>query len=305
MMNRADTIHEIRKFNRFYTNVLGLLDRDILDSGYSLTEARILYEISESGQCIANDLSVRLRLDKSYLSRILAGFEKKGLIRRAVSPDDSRAYCIELTKNGASAVHSLIERSNRYIQQLVFGLSDSECGEVRASMEFIANHLSKASAINIRPYKDADVDFVIANQIALYEQEYGFTSAAWKTYVTDAVCRFTGNFNETKDCMYILEYHGVVSGCIAIARAGDQSAQLRFFFLEKAVRGMGMGNRLMDLAMVFCKEKNYRHVFLWTCNKLDAARYLYGKYGFRVTETKENSDWGEIMVEERWELDGI
>ena len=304
MTDRADTIREIRKFNRFYTHVLGLLDRDILDSGYSLTEARILYELSESGRCIANDLSVRLQLDKSYLSRIIAGFEKTGLVRRAVSPDDSRAYWIELTKKGVLTVHGLIERSNRQIQQLVFGLSDSECGEVLVSMEVIQNHLSKASAISIRPYRDSDVDFVIANQIALYETEYGFTSAAWKTYVTDAVHRFTGNFDETKDCMYILEYLGVVSGCIAIAHVGDQSAQLRFFFLEKAVRGMGMGSRLMDLAMVFCQKMSYRHVFLWTCNKLDAARYLYGKYGFRVTETKENSNWGEMMVEERWELDG-
>ena len=117
------------------------------------------------------------------------------------------------------------------------------------------------------------------------------------------VLALTDRFDGARDCMYIVELRGVPAGCIAIAHTGNGSAQLRFFFLEKAARGLGLGGRLMDLAIAFCKEKNYRHVFLWTCSKLDAARYLYGKYGFRIAETKENSDWGGPMVEELWELD--
>lgn len=303
MKSRTDTIYDIREFNRFYTNILGLLDRRILGSGYSLTEARILYELNETGRCIANELTVRLRIDKSYLSRILAGFEKKGLVRREPSPDDSRSYRIELTEEGVSTVRRLNERSDRHIRRLLLRLSDAECGEVRAAMDTIQTRLSGANDVNIRPYRDSDVDFVITNQIALYEREYGFTAAAWKAYVTDAVRRFAGGFDEARDCMYILEYRGVLSGCVAIAHAGDRSAQLRFFFLEKAVRGLGLGGRLMDLAIAFCREKHYRHVFLWTCSKLDAARYLYGKHGFRIAEARENDEWGEPMVEERWELD--
>lgn len=303
MADRTDTIRRIREFNRFYTSVLGLLDRHILDSGYSLTEARILYELRENGRCAANELSARLQVDKSYLSRLLAGFAKKGLVRREPSTEDGRSFDLELTELGASTVRELGESSDRQIRRLLLRLSDAECGEVRASMDVIRQHLSPANAVSIRPYRDADFGFVVDNQIALYETEYGFTSAAWKTYVTDAVHQLNDRFDENKDCMYIAEYRGAPAGCIAVAHTGKGSAQLRFFFLEKAARGLGLGGRLMDLAIEFCREKRYRHVFLWTCSKLDAARYLYGKYGFRIAETKENSDWGGPMVEERWELD--
>ena len=100
MQERTDMIHRMREFNRFYTHVLGLLDRNILDSGFSLTEARILFELQEAGHCIANDLSAKLGIDKSYVSRILAGFEKKGLVCREVSRDDGRSHTIALTDKG-------------------------------------------------------------------------------------------------------------------------------------------------------------------------------------------------------------
>ncbi len=303
MADRTDTIHRVREFNRFYTSILGLLDRRILDSGYSLTEARILYELQENGPCTASELCARLPIDKSYLSRLLAGFAKKGLVRREPSREDGRSYGLELTELGASTVRELGECSDRQIRRLLQSLSDTECGEVRASMDVIQARLAGANNVAIRPYRDSDVGFVIGNQIALYEKEYGFTSSAWQAYVAEAVHQLTDRFDGARDCMYIVELRGVPAGCIAIAHTGKGSAQLRFFFLEKAARGLGLGGRLMDLAIAFCREKNYRHVFLWTCSKLDAARYLYGKYGFRIVETKENSDWGGPMVEERWELD--
>jgi DNA-binding MarR family transcriptional regulator/N-acetylglutamate synthase-like GNAT family acetyltransferase len=303
MRDREDSIRDIREFNRFYTNVLGLLDRYMLDSDFSLTEARILYELSEAGRCIANELSVRLQVDKSYLSRILAGFEKKDLVRREVSPDDSRASSIELTEKGKREFSALSEQSNRQIRRLLGWLSDEECGEVTASMETIRRHLTKVNEVQIRPFTDADVSFVIGHQLDLYEKEYGFTSPVWKAYVQDAVHRLVDRFDAAKDCMLILEYRGVPSGCIAVAHAQGFAAQLRFFFLESAVRGLGLGGRLMEYAIAFCKEKQYKHVFLLTNSILDAARYLYRKHGFRLTDAHTIEEWGEAFVEERWDLD--
>jgi DNA-binding MarR family transcriptional regulator len=245
------------------------------DSDFTLTEARVLYELSEAGRCIANELCVPLQVDKSYLSRILAGFEKKGFVRREVSQGDSRASSIALTEKGKREFSALSEQSNRQIRHLLDWLSDAKCGEVTASMETIRRHLTKANKVHIRPFTVADVDFMIGHQLDLYEKEYGFASPVWKAYVYDAVHRLVDRFDALKDCMLILEYRGVPSGCIAVAHAQEQTAQLRFFFPKSAVRGLGLGGRLMELAVAFCREKRYKHVFLLTNSKLDAARHLY------------------------------
>ena len=303
MQDRAETIRDIREFNRYYTNILGLLDRYVLESGYSLTEARILFELSETGPCIANVLSSQLQIDKSYLSRILAGFEKKDLVCREAASGDARASRIELTEKGAACIRDLNERSNLHIGKLLFWLSDRECGEVRAAMDTIRKHLSKAGAIEIRPYTKQDIAFVINGQLELYGKEYGFTSDVWKAYVADAVHRLDDRFDPARDMMVVLEHDGAPSGCIAVAHAGEQTAQLRFFFLDSALRGLGIGSRLMELALEFCREKQYQHVFLLTNSELDAARHVYGKNGFRLTDSHVVGEWGEAFVEERWEMD--
>ena len=298
-----DTISDIRGFNRFYTRIIGLLDRHILDSGYSLTEARILYELNERGRCRASTLSTGLQIDKSYLSRVLAKFHKNGLVRKEGSDDDGRSHFIALTAAGSGVIQELVEKSNSQIRQLLFPLSEEERGEVRAAMDTIQKCFGKADVIAIRPYTEADIDLVISRQIELYEKEYNLTSDIWKAYVTDGVRRLVDQFDDRKDCVYILDYDGVVSGCVAIAHEGDQTARLRFFFVDAAVRGLGMGRRLMELAVGFCREKGYQHVFLWTFSRLDATRHLYGKHGFQITDTKESSEWGETILEERWDLD--
>jgi GNAT superfamily N-acetyltransferase len=160
---------------------------------------------------------------------------------------------------------------------------------------------SVASNLTIRPFKLNDMDFVIAHQLALYEREYGFTSEIWRAYLTDGVRNFVNHFDSENDCMFILDKNGVPSGCIAITHVDEATAQLRFFFLEPEIRGLGAGRKLIDQAIDFCKERKYGCVFLWTFSTLIAARHLYGSKGFQITETNKNRDWGETVLEERWE----
>jgi len=170
-------------------------------------------------------------------------------------------------------------------------------------MNKINQHLAKANSnITIRPFKETDVDFVISHQLALYKLEYGFKSEIWKAYLTEGVHNFVNQFDNKRDCMFILEKNGVSSGCVAITHVEEATAQLRFFFLEPEMRGLGAGHKLLDMAIDFCKEKKYVHVFLWTFSTLMAARHLYDSKGFRITETHENKDWGEPVLEERWDL---
>lgn len=299
-----DTIACIREFNRFYTNILGLLDQHILNSDFSLTDARILFELNEIGCCMANALSTKLNVDKSYMSRIIGRFEKKGLISKKISREDNRANFIELTEEGSRVIDNLIETSNCQIGQLLAPLSEEECHEIYKAMETIKKHLAKATTrIEIRPFTNNDVDYIISRQINLYKIEYGFTSEIWKAYITDGVHQLVTQFIPEKDCVYILEANGNVSGCVAITHIGDETAQLRFFFIEPTLRGLGAGNKLINMAIDFCREKKYKRVFLWTFSELAAARHLYGKNGFRMTDTHENREWGKPVLEERWDLD--
>ena len=300
-----DTINNIRAFNRFYTNILGLLDQHIVKSVYSLTEARILFDLNEIGSCMASALSARLNVDKSYMSKIIAEFEKNGLISKKMSSEDNRANFLELTEKGSLVIDELIKTSNCQIGQMFASLSDEECNEISVAMDTIRKYFTKATtAIEIRPFTKNDIDFIISRQINLYKVEYGFTSDVWKAYVADGVHQLVNQFHPEKDCVYVLEANGNVSGSVAITHVGE-AAQLRFFFVEPALRGLGAGNKLINMAINFCREKKYGRVFLWTFSKLAAARHLYSKIGFQITDTHENTEWGEPVLEERWDLDLI
>jgi GNAT superfamily N-acetyltransferase len=159
-----------------------------------------------------------------------------------------------------------------------------------------------ASGIAIRSFRETDVDFVISRQLSLYASEYGFTSETWISYLTGGVHDFVNRFDSKRDCMYILEKNNVPSGCIAITHVDEATAQLRFYFLEPAMRGQGAGRKLFDRAIDFCREKKYEHVVLWTFSTLAAARHLYAGRGFQMRDTHVNNDWGEPVLEERWEL---
>lgn len=161
----------------------------------------------------------------------------------------------------------------------------------------------RSSGFTIRPFRKSDIDFVINGQLALYAAEYGFTSQVWNDYLTGGVQDFVRQFDCTRDCMYIAERDGTPCGCIAITHTDDGPAQLRFYFMKKELRGNGTGHRLIDRAIRFCREAKYERVFLWTFSTLEAARHLYAGRGFRIMETHVKNDWGEPVLEEKWEME--
>lgn len=157
--------------------------------------------------------------------------------------------------------------------------------------------------ITIRNFTSLDLDFVVSGHLKLYDEEYGFNTEIWKQYIKNGVFDFSNQFNEDKDCMYILDYHGVPSGCAAIKHIDVATSQFRFFFIEPELRGLGAGHKLLDMAIEFCKGKGYKHIFLWTFSTLQAARHLYKSKGFMLTETHENNEWGTPIIEERWDIE--
>lgn len=300
---QRNIISEIRGFNRFYTDLLGLLNKHILNSPYSLTEARVLFEIDKIRHCTANTLTERLDIDKGYLSRILNRFELDKLIKKEISHFDRRALVLTLTQTGRETLSLLEDKSSEQIIKMIKHLSVDEQLYLAETMKNIRNTLMNGfSPITIRTFRPTDIEVIVKRHREIYEAEYGFGSE-FGDYVEKYINEFNKSFDDAKENMWVAEENGEFVGVIAVVHADDRNAQLRWFVIEPKFRGGGLGRRLMQTAINFCRLKNYRHVFLWTVSTLEAARYLYRNYGFILNETKANNTWGKHLTEERWELD--
>ncbi len=303
MENKLDSlVSEIRSFNRFYTKVLGLLEKHILDSPYSLTEARILLEISKIRDCTANKLISKLDIDRGYMSRVLKSFERDGLVERSGSSGDRRIMLLKLTGKGRSILAELEERSGKQVESLIGHLTESEGQELAISMRNIKNSLLDGiNPVVIRAYKAEDVEYIVSRHRELYGIEYGF-GPEFSEYVEKYVRKFHEHHDENRESIWIAEAEGKPVGMIALVRVDETTAQLRWFLIEPEMRGRGLGCKLMNTAMDFSREKGYSHVFLWTVSILEAARTLYKRFGFRLTESKPNDSWGVELLEERWDM---
>lgn len=143
MIGYDKTIHELRKFNRFYTVSMGFLDLEYLDTEYSIAETRILFEIKTYGKCIQSELAKILHIDKSYLSRIVKRFYKDGLVEKDKSDEDKRAIYISLTEKGRMETEKLIELTNIQIETKINKLSFDECNKLCDAMDTIISILAK------------------------------------------------------------------------------------------------------------------------------------------------------------------
>ncbi len=302
-MFSADQIADIQGFNKVYQNLLKQIDSAILETGYTLTEKDVLLEISKTERCTANILIHQLGIDRSYMSRMIAKFETNDLIEKTQSQTDSRIRYIRLTELGRKEINRLSDIQSNHIAAIFNKLNEEDQKNVWQSMVLIRNKLSDANdVITIRPFIQSDIEYIISRHKTLYYAERHL-SGTFSTYVDDIVYRFVENFNADTDCLKILECNGVPAGSIAIAKVDEKTAQLRFFMLEPEMRQRGYGNRLMDMALEFCREKGYEKVFLLTITAQVIARHVYETHGFYKTGSFDKSEWGDGVIEERWDLD--
>ena len=302
-MFSADQIADIQGFNKVYQNLLKQMDAAILETGYTLTEKDVLLEISKTERCTANILIQQLNIDRSYMSRMLSKFESRGLIEKTQSRTDSRIRYIRLTELGRKEFNRLSDIQSNQISAIFNKLPDNDQQNVWQALVMIRNKLSDANdVITIRPFAQSDIEYVISRHKTLYYAERHL-SGTFSAYVDEIVYRFVDNFDPKTDCLKILECNGVPAGSIAIAKVDAKCAQLRFFMLEPEMRQRGYGNRLMDMALAFCREKGYQKVFLLTITAQVVARHVYETHGFQKICSCDKSEWGDGVVEERWELE--
>lgn len=305
MGSETSLIPIIRKFNRFYTKVLGLLDKHLLDSQFSLSEVRVLYEIGHTEHCTARLLADHLTIDAGYLSRILKRFEKLGLTYRVQSEKDGRSSFLHLSPLGEETLSTMNALSDEQIRNLIIGLPEQSQISLARSMTAIERMLSEHPAersVSFRTeLRPGDVGMLIHMHGWIYAKECGYNHL-FEAYVCKTFYELLQTYSPDKDRFWLAEADGEIVGSAAIIGHADGNAQLRWFMLRPDVRGLGLGKKLLHEAIGYCKEKGFSRVFLETTEDQHTAIRMYAKAGFKKVAEQETESWGKRHLEQTYEL---
>jgi DNA-binding MarR family transcriptional regulator/GNAT superfamily N-acetyltransferase len=323
----AQDVDTVRRFNRFYTRKIGVLQEKLLHSPFSLTEGRVLYEIAYHGDTgtprsaapTAVDLAKVLDLDGGYLSRILQRFERRRLITRTTSELDARQAHLILTARGRAALTPLQQLARDEVAVMLRRLSPAERGRVVDAMGLIQRSLggpggvavvatasrprrtARREPFTLREHRAGDLGWIVSRQSALYVEEYGWTTE-YEALAAEIVAQFLKTFDATRERCWVAERDGAPVGAVMIVRQSDAVAKLRLLHVERAARGLGVGRRLVDECVRFSRAAGYKKITLWTQSNLVAARHLYETAGFTCISKQPHHSFGKDLIAETWEL---
>jgi DNA-binding MarR family transcriptional regulator/GNAT superfamily N-acetyltransferase len=310
MADLSPRIDTVRRFNRFYTRHIGVLQEGWLNSPFSLTEARVLYELAHREKPTATSVRNSLELDAGYLSRILSSFEKRGLIERTPSADDGRQSILALTEEGRQQFAPIDAQTNNQVGAMLAKLRENEQRQLIEAIRNIekllapaenAESSAKASSYLLRPHQPGDIGWVVHRQGVLYAQEYGYDEQ-FEALVAEIVAKFIQHYDPKRERCWIAERDGEVVGSVFLVTHSKSTAKLRLLYVEPSARGLGIGSRLVSECVRFARQAGYKKMVLWTQSELDAARHIYKKAGFQVVERKKHHSFSKDLVAETWEL---
>ena len=295
----------VRRFNRLYTRRIGVLNDGLLDSPFSLTEVRVLFELAHAPNLTAKALRDELGLDAGYLSRLLRRLEDRGLIARTPSGADGRVAHLNLTADGREEFRTLDERADHEVRDLLSQLSVARqrqlVGAVRIIEDLLAGEPPRREPYMLRPHQPGDMGWVVHRHGILYAQEYGWDER-FEALVARVVASFIQRFDPQRERCWIAERDGEIVGSVFVVKKSKTIAQLRLLLVEPSARGLGIGARLVDECIRFARQRGYRSMTLWTNNVLHAARRIYQKAGFRLVAEKPHDMFGRDLIGQTWEL---
>jgi DNA-binding MarR family transcriptional regulator/GNAT superfamily N-acetyltransferase len=300
----SNYISAIRSFSRFYTRLVGALDEHLLDSGFSLPEARLIYELAARGETTAAALAADLSLDPGYLSRLLRSLVDRGLVVRTPSPDDGREMRLALTAAGNAAFAPLDAKSSAAVGALLAPLSAENRRRVVAATETIARAFDaspRSPTIIFRRHQPGDIGWITHRQGSLYAEEYGWDET-YEALVAEILSAFVKNFDARRERAWIAELDGVIAGSVFLVRQSDEIAKLRLLYVEPEARGLGLGGRLVEECIAFARGTGYRTLTLWTNDVLSTAHHIYERAGFRLISQGRHKSFGKDLVGQTWEL---
>jgi DNA-binding MarR family transcriptional regulator/N-acetylglutamate synthase-like GNAT family acetyltransferase len=299
-------VEAIRRFNRFYTRKIGVLEEGLLASSFTLAQARVLFELGARKRVTSGELIEILALDAGYLSRILQRFVDSRLITRERSNEDGRRTELALTARGRKAFGAMDRRSRNVIAEMITPISPAQRGRLLDAMQTVEQTLSESGAtrgatITIRPYRIGDVGWAIEQHGRLYAEEFGW-NGEFEALVATLFARFATNHDAQSEQFWVAEVDGERVGCVFVVRneKDPRAAQLRCLLVNPRGRGLGLGRRLVDECLHFAKSAGYERILLWTNDVLVAARRIYEGAGFSLMEESPHRSFGHDLVGQIW-----
>jgi DNA-binding MarR family transcriptional regulator/N-acetylglutamate synthase-like GNAT family acetyltransferase len=300
-----ERIAALRRFNRFYTRKLGVLAEHFLQSPFSLTEARVLYELAHGERTTAKEIGQALGLDAGYLSRILDRFVRARIVLRKQSSADARQSLLALTQKGRAVFAPLDRRSREEVGAILRALPERDqrrlvqaAGAIEA---LLAGKRETPPAISLRQARAGDFGWIASRHGALYTEEYGWNEQ-FEAFVAEILAGFIKSHDAKRERCWIAEVEGVPAGSVTLVRDTDKAAKLRLLFVEPEARGLGVGRRLVEECVRFARAAGYRRITLWTQSILLAARAIYVRAGFQKVRAEPHRSFGKKLVGEYWEL---
>ncbi len=289
----------VRSFNRFYTRQIEILQEGILDSAFSLTEARVLFELANREAPTAKDLGADLGIDAGYLSRILDAFARKGYVRKQAGADRRQRH-LSLTAAGRKAFASIDSASHQQSAAMLAKLSAEDQSQLLASMKSIERILTAepTSNFSLRTHRPGDIGWITHRHGVLYAQEYGWDEK-FEALVAGIAVKFVENFDAQRERCWIAERDGNIVGSIMLVRKSETIAKLRLLYVEPSARGLGVGGKLVQECVAFARNAGYRKVTLWTNSILVAARRIYEREGFHKIATEGDFETWELLLRHR------
>ena len=300
-----DVVATVRAFNRFWTRTIGVLNASLLDSEYSLTEVRVLFEITHHSATTLTQLREALGIDSGYLSRILGRFKRDKLIQASASDEDGRRQVLTVTKKGRSVMADLDERASDQVRQILADISTEEEDQLIAAtttIRRIIDHGTNVRSFVIRPLRPGDLGWVLERHGALYSAEHNFDEE-FEALVAQVVADYARRRDPKTESAWIAEVEGIRAGSIFCMKRTKRVAQLRLLLVEPQARRMGIGTKLVEVCVSFAKRVGYREMSLWTKDVLHDARRIYERFGFSLDAEDEEVPKGRQPRGQTWRLE--
>lgn len=293
----------VRGFNRFYTRQIGVLHEHLLESEFSLTEVRILWELAHREDLTVSDLCRELGLNAGYLSRVVSGFEKKGLVVKSRSAEDARVARIELTDKGRATFEPLSDASQREVVAMLEQMPEPAQDQLVDAMQQIQSLLGEPEpGYILRDPQPGDMGWIVNRQAILYAREFGW-NAEYEALVAEIVAKFIREFDPASERCWIAEKDGKAVGSVFVVRRDETTAKLRLLAVDASARGLGIGRRLVDECLRFARLAGYKRMVLWTNSVLADARKIYERAGFTLVEEEPHHSFGKDLIGQIWARD--
>ena len=306
MEQQALCVEAVRRFSRFYTRQVGVLHEGYNGSEFSLTEARVIYELAHREAATASDLAKYLGLDPGYLSRLLKNFQERMLVQRQASDLDARQYLLSLTELGQQRFAELNARSRGDMAKMLSALTARQQQRLISAMSEIEALLSaepeRGAPYILRPHQPGDIGWAVQKHGELYAREYGWDET-FEALAAEVGARFLRDFDPKKERAWIAEKDGENVGFVMLIKQSDEVAKLRMLLVDPKARGLGIGKRLVEECIRFARNRGYKKITLWTNDILVTACHIYRETGFKLMAEERHHSFGHDLVGQTWELD--